>query len=84
MAQAACSAIKPSGAGAVFSGRYKALFVAGRNTGYLKTVCDYVHLNRARARWVSRGQPLKEFRWSGGKSQEQLSNVEGVLPKSLF
>jgi REP element-mobilizing transposase RayT len=31
--------------GHLFSGRYKALIVDGMGTGYLKTVCDYVHLN---------------------------------------
>ena len=31
--------------GHLFSGRYKALVVDGSGTGYLRTVCDYVHLN---------------------------------------
>ena len=35
--------------GRLFSGRYKALLVDGSGSGYLKTVCDYVHLNPARA-----------------------------------
>src|SRR5580765_2137597 len=35
--------------GHVFSGRYKALIVDGSGGGYLKTVCDYVHLNPVRA-----------------------------------
>jgi hypothetical protein len=30
--------------GHLFSGRYKALFVEGSGSGYLKTDCDYVHL----------------------------------------
>src|SRR5436190_5575422 len=29
--------------GHLFSGRYKSLIVDGSGTGYLKTVCDYVH-----------------------------------------
>src|SRR6266480_7862915 len=33
--------------GHLFSGRYKSLIVDGSGTGYLKTVCDYVHLNPA-------------------------------------
>ena len=33
----------------LFSGRYQALIVDGSGNGYLKTVCDYVHLNPARA-----------------------------------
>src|SRR5579859_7774614 len=35
--------------GHMFSGRYKALLVEGSGNGYLKTVCDYVHLNPVRA-----------------------------------
>jgi REP element-mobilizing transposase RayT len=31
--------------GHLFSGRYKALVVDGSGSGYLKTVCNYVHLN---------------------------------------
>ena len=50
--------------GHLFSGRYKALPVDGSGTGYLKSVCDYVHLNPARAKLVSRKQKLSEFRWS--------------------
>ena len=36
--------------GHLFGGRYKALMVDGSGTGYLKTVCDYAHLNPVRAR----------------------------------
>jgi REP element-mobilizing transposase RayT len=50
--------------GHLFSGRYKTLIVDGSGTGYLKTVCDYVHLNRARARLLTPEQPLAEYRWS--------------------
>src|SRR5213593_4753214 len=38
--------------GHLFSGRYKSLIVDGSGTGYLKTVCDYVHLNPVRARLI--------------------------------
>jgi len=38
--------------GHLFSGRYKALLVDGSTPGYLKRVCDYVHLNPARAKLV--------------------------------
>jgi putative transposase len=34
--------------GHVLSGRYKAQLVEGSGNGYLKTVCDYVHLNPVR------------------------------------
>ena len=47
-----------------FSGRYKALVVDGSGNGYLKSVCDDVHLNPVRARLVKPGQPLETYRWS--------------------
>jgi hypothetical protein len=50
--------------GHLFSGRYKSLFVDGSGTGYLKTVCDYVHLNPARAKLLSSKQKLCDYRWS--------------------
>ena len=50
--------------GHLFSGRYKALLVDGSGNGYLKTVCDYVHLNPARARWLQPEQALRAYRWS--------------------
>jgi REP element-mobilizing transposase RayT len=50
--------------GHLFSGRYKALIVDGSGNGYLKAVCDYVHLNPARAKLLPPEQPLSEYRWS--------------------
>jgi REP element-mobilizing transposase RayT len=50
--------------GHLFSGRYKALIVDGSGNGYLKTVCDYVHLNPVRAKLLTPEQPLTEYRWS--------------------
>jgi putative transposase len=50
--------------GHLFSGRYKALVVDGSGTGYLQTVCDYVHLNPARAKLVRPEQKLASYRWS--------------------
>jgi REP element-mobilizing transposase RayT len=50
--------------GHLFGGRYKALVVDGREPGYLRTVCDYVHLNPARAVLVGANQPLESFPWS--------------------
>jgi len=47
--------------GHLFSGRYKALIVDGSGSGYLKTVCDYVHLNPARAKLLKRDQLLSDF-----------------------
>ena len=50
--------------GHVFSGRYKALLVDGSGDGYLKTVCDYVHLNPARAHMLKSQDPLLAYPWS--------------------
>ena len=50
--------------GHLFSGRYKALIVEGGGTGYLKTVCDYVHLNPVRARLLAPEEKLCRYRWS--------------------
>src|SRR5436190_19472442 len=50
--------------GHLFSGRYKALMVDGSGNGYLKTVCDYVHLNPVRAHLISADQPLRAYVWS--------------------
>lgn len=51
--------------GHLFAGRYKALIVDGSGNGYLKTVCDYVHLNPVRAGLVLAKEPVKRFPWSG-------------------
>jgi putative transposase len=50
--------------GHLFSGRYKALIVDGSGTGYLRTVCDYVHLNPARAKLLKQGHQLRDYPWS--------------------
>jgi REP element-mobilizing transposase RayT len=50
--------------GHLFSGRYKALIVDGSGNGYLRTVCDYVHLNPVRARLLRPEQPLRDYPWS--------------------
>jgi REP element-mobilizing transposase RayT len=50
--------------GHLFAGRYKALLVDGASSGYLRTVCDYVHLNPARARILPAGASLENFVWS--------------------
>lgn len=49
--------------GHVFAGRYKSLLVGG-DGGYLRTVCDYVHLNPVRAKLIAADEPLRSFRWS--------------------
>jgi putative transposase len=50
--------------GHLFSGRYKSLIVDGSGSGYLRRVCEYVHLNPARARLLQPEQALREYRWS--------------------
>ena len=50
--------------GHIFSGRYKALLVDGSGSGYLKTVCDYVHFNPVRARLVPPEERLLSYPWS--------------------
>ena len=50
--------------GHLFAGRYKSLVVDGSGNGYLRTVCDYVHLNPVRAGLIRGREPLESFRWS--------------------
>ena len=50
--------------GHVFSGRYKAIVVDGDGEGYLRTVCDYVHLNPVRARLLKKEERLLAYPWS--------------------
>ena len=50
--------------GHLFAGRYKALLVDGSANGYLRTVCDYVHLNPVRAKLIKSGASLESFQWS--------------------
>jgi REP element-mobilizing transposase RayT len=54
--------------GHVFSGRYKALLVeGGGGGGYLKTVCDHVHLNPVRAKLLGREDRLLGYPSDPGK-----------------
>jgi REP element-mobilizing transposase RayT len=50
--------------GHVFAGRYRALIVDGSGNEYLRTVCDYVHLNPVRAGLIGPADVLGSFRWS--------------------
>ena len=50
--------------GHVFSGRYKAVIVEGSGNGYLRTACDYVHLNAVRAKLLGPDERLLEYPWS--------------------
>jgi REP element-mobilizing transposase RayT len=50
--------------GHVLSGRYKAQLVEGSGNGYLRTACDYVHLNPVRARLLAAEDRLLAYPWS--------------------
>ncbi|MBX9742971.1 MAG: transposase [Chthoniobacterales bacterium] len=50
--------------GHLFAGRYKSLIVDGSDDYYLRTVCDYVHLNPARAHLFKQGELLESYPWS--------------------
>jgi putative transposase len=50
--------------GHVFSGRYKSQIVDGSGNGYLRTVCDYVHLNPVRAELLASDERLLAYPWS--------------------
>ena len=50
--------------GHVLSGRYKAQLVEGSGNGYLRTACDYVHLNPVRAGLLTAGERLLSYPWS--------------------
>jgi len=50
--------------GHLFSGRYKSLIVDGSGDGYLRTVCDYVHLNPVRAKLLRPDDLLQNYPWS--------------------
>src|SRR5213083_1201692 len=50
--------------GHLFSGRYKSLIVDGSGSGYLRTVCEYVHMNPVRGKLLTGEQRLREYRWS--------------------
>ncbi len=50
--------------GHVFSGRYKAQLVEGSGNGYLRTACDYVHLNPVRAGMLKAEERLLAYPWS--------------------
>jgi len=50
--------------GHLFAGRYKALMVDERDAHYLRTVCDYVHLNPVRAGILEDEEPISDYRWS--------------------
>jgi REP element-mobilizing transposase RayT len=48
----------------VLSGRYKAQLVEGSGNGYLRTACDYVHLNPVRAHLLRPEERLLAYPWT--------------------
>lgn len=50
--------------GHLFSGRFRAPIVDGSGNGYLRTACEYVHLNPIRAQLVGDDEPLRRYAWS--------------------
>ncbi len=54
--------------GHVFSGRYRCQIVEGSGPGYLKTACDYVHLNPVRAGLLHPEERLLAYPWSSFSS----------------
>ncbi len=50
--------------GHVLSGRYKAQLVEGSGNGYLRTACDYVHLNPVRGGLLKPQERLLGYPWS--------------------
>ena len=69
--------------GHLFSGRYKALVVDGSGDGYLRTVCDDVHLNPLRATSVDNadalGRPRRSVRSFDPKSMLGCGNGKRML-----
>ena len=57
--------------GHLFAGRYKSLLIDETTPDYLRTVCDYVHLNPARARLLKKGERLEKYPWSSYASYLQ-------------
>jgi putative transposase len=50
--------------GHLFAGRYKSLLIDETKPNYLRTVCDYVHLNPVRARLLRKHEQLEKYVWS--------------------
>ncbi|OHE77278.1 MAG: hypothetical protein A3F67_06815 [Verrucomicrobia bacterium RIFCSPHIGHO2_12_FULL_41_10] len=50
--------------GHLFAGRYKSLIIDESDNHYLRTVCNYVHLNPARAHLLKDGAILESYFWS--------------------
>ena len=65
--------------GHLFAGRYKSLLVDASSPDYLRAVCDYVHLNPARAGLVAAEEHLESYSWSSYPAYLQPSLRPGWL-----
>ena len=54
--------------GHLFAGRFKSLLIDERDASYLRVVCDYVHLNPARAGLLKPDEGMEAYPWSSYKS----------------
>jgi hypothetical protein len=72
--------------GHLFSGRYKALPVVGSGSGYLRTACDYVHLNPVGAKLLKPEEGLVHYRWSsyGEYLKAPRQRLEWIRVDRLF
>jgi REP element-mobilizing transposase RayT len=64
--------------GHVLSGRYKAQLVEGSGNGYLRTACDYVHLNPIRAKLLAPEDRLLAYPWSSDHELADGRGPEGI------
>ncbi len=71
--------------GHVFSGRYRSLLI-GPGSGFLRSACDYVHLNPSRAKLVDAVELLETYRWSSypGYLQQQDQRPPWLHVKRLL
>src|SRR5438093_938918 len=65
--------------GHLFGGRYKAQLIDGRSAGYLRTACDYVHLNPVRAGMLAADEKLESYRWSSYPAYQRAKLRPGWL-----
>ena len=68
-----CSAGGPSGL------TPKSLGLDAASPGYLRTVCEYVHLNPVRAKLLRPEEPLRAYRWSSYPASLRVDRVVGEL-----
>ena len=62
--------------GHLFSGRYKASVVDGSSTGYLKTVCDHVHLGQMKER-------IGAEHYGEERQETAEAHAEGIVAEEL-